>query len=159
MTIYATAGSKLFIGGVIDDLEDELAEADFNGQTWVEIKPMEGLGSLGDAAEPITFDAIGLGRRQKIKGVRDAGTMELVAGIDYANPGQAALLAAEKEDENYAFRLVFDDAPANGTPSERLFAAIVGSASEAFDTATAVMKLNASLWVNSNVVRIDAAGA
>lgn len=156
MTIYATAGAKLYIGGIIASVEGDLADTDFASQTWVEIKPMEGLGSLGDAADPITFDAIGLSRRQKIKGVRDAGTMELVAGIDYANPGQVALLAAEKTDENYAFRLVFDDAPASGTPSERIFAAIVGSASEAFDTANSVMKLNASLWVNSNVVRVAA---
>ena len=49
------------------------------------------------------------------------------------------------------------DAPAGGTPSERYFIAKVGSASEAYDTANAVMKLNASLWVNSNVVRVNAA--
>ena len=53
MTIFATAGAKLFIGGVID-VTDELAEDDFTGQTWKEIKETEALGSVGDAAEPVT---------------------------------------------------------------------------------------------------------
>ncbi|WP_237685028.1 hypothetical protein [Szabonella alba] len=53
--------------------------------------------------------------------------------------------------------MVLNDAPPGGTPSERYFVAVVGSASEAYDTANNVIKLNASLWVNSNVVRVNAA--
>lgn len=83
--------------------------------------------------------------------------MDVVCGIDYADAGQIALLAAEKSRENFAFRLVLNDAPTGGTPSERMFIAAVGSAVEAFDTANNVMKLNASLWVNSNVVKVNAA--
>lgn len=158
MTIFATAGAKLFIGTEID-VTNDLTENSFTGQTYVEIGEIEGLGSIGDASEPVNFDSIQSSRRKKIKGVRDAGTMELVMGIDYADPGQLALIAAETEDHNYAFKLVLNDAPAGGTPSERKFGAIVGSASEAYDAANNVMKLNASLWVNSNVVRTDAAGA
>lgn len=47
------------------------------------------------------------------------------------------------------------DAPAGGAASERLIAK-AGSAAEAYDTASSVMTLNASLWVSSNVVEIDA---
>lgn len=155
MTIFATAGAKLFIGGVID-VTDELAEDDFTGQTWKEIKETEALGSVGDAAEPVTFDAINRQRRKKLKGVRDAGTMEVVCGIDYDDEGQQAALAAEKTQSNYAFKVVFNDASSGGTGSERKFGAIVGSAAEALDTASSVMKLNLSLWVNSNVVRKNA---
>ena len=85
--------------------------------------------------------------------------MEVVCGIDYSDAGQIAALAAEKTDENYAFKLEFDDAPAGGTPSERYFVAMVGGASEQLDTANNVMKLNLSLWINSNVVRVNAAEA
>ena len=160
MTIFATAGAKLFIGSEID-VTDELDEASFAGQSteWVEIRQLEALGSLGDTAEAITFTSIERARVQKLKGSRDAGTMEIVAGIDYADAGQQALLAAEQSDANYAFKMVFDDAPAGGTPSERKFGAIVGSAAEAYDTANNVMKLSASLWVNSNTVRTAAAAA
>ncbi|GGG62801.1 hypothetical protein GCM10011415_06480 [Salipiger pallidus] len=159
MTLYATAGAKLYIGSAITLTGDDLTEADFTGETWVEIKQPESLGSIGDTAQELPFDDIGVGRTKRLKGQRSAGTMEVVCGIDYADPGQVALHAAEKADDDFAFRLVFDDAPSGGTPSERLFAAMVGGASEQFDTANNVMKLNASLWVNSNVVRVDAAGA
>ena len=157
MPIMATAKSKLFIGGVLAQKNADFVAADFTSQTWVEITPLEGLGTLGDSAEAITFDAIGSGRRKKLKGVRDAGTMELVIGLDMEDDGQIALLAAEKTSNDYAFKLERDDAPPGGTPSQRLFIAIVMSAAEAYDTVNNVTRLNASLAVNSNVVRGDAA--
>lgn len=159
MTIYATNGAKLYIGGVMEDPGEDLAAADFTGETWVEIKETENLGTVGDTASEITFDGIGANRTRRLKGTRNAGTMEVVCGIDYADAGQIALLAAEKTPHDYAFRLVFNDAPAGGTASERMFIAKVASAAEALDTANSVMKLNATLWVNSNVARINAAGA
>ncbi|SLN19997.1 hypothetical protein ROJ8625_00705 [Roseivivax jejudonensis] len=157
MPMFATAGSKLYIGGVLPDQNSDFAESDFDGETWTEISRLESLGSLGDAASEVTFEDIGQQRTKRIKGTRTAPPMELVAAIDYDDAGQQALIAAEKTNDNYAFKLEFPDAPAGGTPSERYFIAIVGSQTEAYDTANNVMKLNASLWVNSNVVRVDAA--
>jgi hypothetical protein len=157
MPIYATAGAKLYIGNVISDKPSDFSEADFAAETWTNISYLESLGTLGDQAEEITFDALGESRRKRVKGVRNAPTMEVVVGIDYTDAGQQALIAAEKTDDNYTFKIEFDDAPVGGTPSERYFIAMVGSSAEAFDTANSVMKLNASLWVNSNTVRVDAA--
>lgn len=160
MTIYATAGSKLYIGGTKTQKSSDFVEADFTGETWVEIGELEGLGSVGDTSEAVNFTAInGGGRTKTVKGPRSAGTMELVCGIDPTDPGQIALIAAEKTIHDYAFKLVMNDAPAGGTPSERKFIAKVMSQSEQFDQANSVMKLNASLGVNSNVVRKDAAEA
>ena len=157
--IHATAGAKLFIGGTIDLPSGDLSESDFDGETWVEIKELESLGTIGDQAEEVEFSAIGSARTRRLKGTRSAAPMEVIAGIDYDDDGQLALIAAEKTHHNYAFKIEFNDAPEGGTPSERMFAAIVGSASEQLDTANSVMKLNAALWPNSNVVRIDAAPA
>ena len=109
MTIYAAAGSKLFIGGEFT-IDGDVETTDFAGETWVEVKQLEGLGSLGDASEEITFDDIGKRRRQRLKGVRNAEPMEIVAGLDHADPGQAAIFAAERSDANFDFRVVFDDA-------------------------------------------------
>lgn len=158
--IFATAGSKLYIGTAMSpDYAADLEVADFSGQSgsWVEITPLETIGSVGDSAEAINFDAIGNARRHKLKGTRDAGTMEVTAAINYADAGQIALLAAEKTAFSYAFRLVFPDAPPGGTPSERLFLAKVMTAAEALDTANSVMKLSATLAVDSNIVRVAAA--
>lgn len=155
--IFATNGARLYIGGDIADPGVDLTEATFNTITWTEIGEVENLGTVGDVSAEIPIDIIGRSRTVRLKGTRNAGTLEVVCGIDYSDPGQIALLAAEQEIHDFAFRIVLNDAPAGGTPSERLFIAKVGSAAEAFDTANSVMRLNASLWVNSNVVRINAA--
>ncbi|UXT56954.1 hypothetical protein FY134_04530 [Agrobacterium fabrum] len=159
MTIFATAGAKLFIGVTKQQKNTDFVLADFsaaNAVTWKEIKELEALGSLGDTSEAVSFTSIDAARTRTLKGPRSAGTMELVMGIDYADPGQQAVIAAEKTIHDYEFKLVLNDAPAGGTPSQRLFIAKVMSQSEQFDQANAVMKLNASLGVNSNIVRVDA---
>lgn len=155
--IFSTAGAKVYIGGTKSMKSTDFTAADFSTETWnTEITGLESLGSLGDTASEIAQDIVGEGRTKRIKGTRNAGAMELIAAINYADAGQQALLAAEKTPHDYAFRVVFNDAPEGGTPSERLFIAKVGSVSEAYDTANSIMKLNSSLWVNSNVVRVNA---
>lgn len=159
MTIYATAGAKLYIGATKEQKSADFVRADFSAAaavTWKEIKELEGMGSLGDTSESINFTSIGQARTKTLKGPRSAGTMELVCGIDYSDQGQQAVIAAEKTIHDYEFRMVMNDAPPGGTPSERYFIAKVMSQSEQYDAANSVMKLNASLGVNSNVVRVDA---
>jgi hypothetical protein len=159
MALYATAGAKLYIGGAVEQKSTDFVVGDFTTQTWTEIKETESLGSVGDTSEAVNFTGIADQRTRTLKGARTAGTMEVVCGIDPADPGQIAVIAAEKTIHDYAFKLVLNDAPAGGTPSQRLFIAKVMSQSEAFDQANNVMKLNISLGVNSNVVRVDAAAA
>ena len=155
--IFATAGSKLYIGQSIASKTTNFVLADFAGQSWIEIGWLENIGAFGDEAANITFDAIGQQRTQKLKGTRNAGDMAVVAGIDYEDQGQITLRAAEGTPNNYAFKVQFNDAPTGGDPSERYFIALVMSTREALDTANNVMKLNATLGVNSNIVRVNAA--
>lgn len=157
MTIYTTAGTRLYIGGPLAAKSSDFEAADFASQMWVEIDETEGLGSAGDTSSEVTFDGINSGRTRRLKGTKNAGTMEVVCGLDPADPGQIALVAAERAKGDYAFRVVLADAPVGGTPSERMFVAQVGSASETYDSANSVMKFNATLWINSNIVKIDAA--
>lgn len=160
MTIYASAGAKLYIGTTKEQKSGDFVLADFsaaNAATWKQVKEIEALGSVGDTSEAIAFTAIDDARTRKLKGPRDAGTMEIVCGIDAEDEGQQAIIAAEKTIFDYEFRLVLNDAPPGGTPSERLFIAKVMSQSEQYDQANSVMKLNISLGVNSNVVRVNRA--
>ncbi|QRY66548.1 hypothetical protein JVX98_19320 [Ensifer sp. PDNC004] len=162
MPIVATAGSKVFIGEALAAKNVDFVAADFTDIDWTEIGSMENIGSLGDTSAEITFDDIGKNRTQKLKGTRNAGNCELVMGIDYADAGQVALLAAEKTPHDYAFKIEFNDKPATGASpknSQRLFIAKVMSAAEALDQANNVMKLNATLGINSNVVRVNASAA
>lgn len=158
MTIFTTAGTRIYIGGPLAAKSSDFIVADFAGQSalWVEIDETEGLGSAGDTSAEVTFDAVNSARTRRLKGTRSAGTMDIVCGLDPNDPGQIALIAAERTKGDYAFRVVLADAPVGGTPSERLFVAQVGSAAEQYDTANSVAKLNASLWINSNIVKIAA---
>lgn len=156
MTLYNTAGCKLFIGGAIEDPGADMVEADFTSQTWTEIKNLESIGTLGDTSSVTSFNALDRDRTIKMKGTRDGGQMTVVCGVETASAGQLAMIAAERTNNNYAFKLVLNDAPATGAspkPSERKFIALVSSQAEQYDGANDVRKMNVTLEVNSNVVR------
>jgi hypothetical protein len=155
--LTATNGAKLYIGGALANPHADLTEATFSSQTWVEIKHTENLGRAGDSSNEIATDLIDAARTNRLKGTRNAGSMDVICAFHSGDAGQLALIAAEKTIHDYAFRLVLNDAPPDGTPSERMFLASVGSAEEAYDTANNAVKLQASLWVNSNIVRVAAA--
>lgn len=155
--IFATAGSKIFIGSALEAKLGDFVLADFAGQSWVEIGWAESIGEFGDEASEITFDAIGQGRTQKLKGSRNAGTMAARFGVSQNDPGQILVRQAENGPQDFAIRISFNDAltPITGTPSQRYFIAKVMSAREVLDTANNVVRLNASLGVNSNIVMVE----
>ncbi len=159
MPIFSTAGSKLSIGAAIDEKNIDFVAADFTSQTWVEIKNLETLGSLGDTSEAINQAIIGESRVKTLKGARTASTMEIVAALDYADAGQLALIAAEKQSSAFAFKLELADKPAAGASpknSIRYFIAKVMSIVEAYEGANSVVNLTATLGVNSNIVKVAA---
>lgn len=159
MPFFATAGSKVSIGAALAMKSTDFVVADFTSQTWTEITGVESLGTIGDQAQAITQSIVGEARDKTIKGTRNAGTMELVVAIDYADAGQLAAIAAEKTPHDYAFKIEFNDKPATGASpknSLRYFVGKVMSAAEVLDQANNVMKLNLSVAINSNIVRVAA---
>lgn len=157
--IFATSGAKFYIGGPVPLRDRSLTEADFVDQSdlWVEVVRHENLGSIGGSSAELEVKSGSHGEAKVLKGTRSANKMELICTLDYEDLGQVAIVAAERSHSNFAFRLVFNDASEGGTPSERLFIAVVGGVDEQLDDADFVPKMNASLWLNSNVVRINAA--
>jgi hypothetical protein len=155
--IFATAGSHVYIGQVMESQSGDFVAADFDGMSWVEIGWLESIGEFGDESAEITFDAIGEGRTQKLKGIRNAGNMDLVMGVVDDDPGQIALLAAEAQPDDFAFRVVMNNAPSGGTPAERYFIGKVMTARERLDTANNVVRRGGRIGINSNVVRVDSA--
>lgn len=154
--IFATAGAKIFIGGTMAAKSTPFVAGDFSAVSWIEIGWAESIGEFGDESSEITFDAIGEGRTQKLKGIRNAGTMACRFGISSDDIGQIALRGAEQTVDDYAFRVDFNDTGLVGQPSKRYFIAKVMTARETLDTANNVVRLNASLGVNSNVVQVAA---
>lgn len=156
--LFATAGSKLHIGTAAMAFGgSDFVAADFDEVTWTEVTGLTNLGSAGDSATLVTSDQIDRSRTRKLKGTRNAGTMTVVCDLDYADAGQLAIIAAEKTALTYPFKVTFNDAPAGGTPSQRLFVALVMSQTEEWNEANNAMKLNATLEIDSNIVRVAAA--
>ena len=160
MTVFAANGAKLYISD--DPVSSEPAPANaaaYQALDWTQIGELESLGTFGDSANQISFAALEDQRTRHFKGARDAGTLDVVFGRDYADAGQTLLLTAEAEIHDRAFKVLFNDAPPSGTPSERYFVAAVGSATETVDSSDSVIKLNSSLWINSSITRVNAAEA
>lgn len=153
MAIFAAAGAKLFIGGPLaPNFSAPLTEADFIGQSWTEIAPIQSIGTVGDSAAVVTFDALGDSRTYKLKGTKNAGQLQAVAAFDPNNPGQALAVAAADSPNSFATMIQPNDAPVGGTRSARMFTALYMSAAQAIDTANSVITLPLNLEVNSNVV-------
>lgn len=130
--LYPVAGAKMYIGGVLATKATDFAVADFSAQSWTLIDGWETMGAIGDAAQIITTSIINRGRDVKQKGTRNAGSMQNVFAILGSDPGQIALIAAEKTSSNYAFKIEFDDAPV-----VRSFTATIAQASPAVVTKVA----------------------
>jgi hypothetical protein len=154
--IFATGGSKIYIGGPLSPKPSDFVLADFATQSWLPISWVENIGQFGDSSAAVNFDAIDAKRTIKSKGSRNAGDMTLVCGIDYKDPGQIAIRAAEATSNSYAWRVQFNDQAVGGQPSFRYFVALVMEAREDLGTSNNVMKLNATLGINSNIVRVAA---
>ncbi|MBN8998108.1 MAG: hypothetical protein J0H54_01615, partial [Rhizobiales bacterium] len=85
--LFATAGAKLYIGSALAFSGSDFIASDFAGQSWTEIGNLSNLGSFGDTSELITFSPLATRRVRKLRGTRNAGSMQIVAGMDSADPG------------------------------------------------------------------------
>lgn len=110
MAASTTTGWKLFIGPVRATTVD--TEAKFAALTpYVEIGEVNNLSEIGDESASVAVSSIGAARNRTLKGARTAAVQNLVVNRDPLDPGQIALLAAEKTKFEYAFKLVAADAP------------------------------------------------
>lgn len=110
--LYPVAGAKLYIGGPLATKAIDFVAADFASQSWVLVDGWETAGSLGDSSALISTDLINRGRTVKQKGTVNAGSMQNAFALVPGDAGQAAMIAASKVTSNYAFRIVWGDAPA-----------------------------------------------
>lgn len=144
--LYAVAGSKIYIGGVLPSQATDFTAGSFSGQTWVEIDGWETCGAIGDMAEVISTNLINRGRTVKQKGTKNAGTMENTFAVVDGDAGQAALTTAANADENYAFKIEWS------TGEVFYFVALVMSKNRPGGGANTVQMIAATLEINSNIV-------
>lgn len=164
MAIHKTAGARFYIGPVsnpdtIEAMTDENALAFFEAiadGSWTEIEEIESFGDLGDNSEVATFASVADRRLRKLKTTRDAGTMAVVCGRDPLDEGQIALIAAERTDYNYAFKLVYADArDADHSPSTEYFAGMVLSRPTNIGGVQDITKRTFNIGVNTAIYADD----
>lgn len=157
MALYPIAGEHIYIGGILSDKSTDFVAADFSTQVWTEIDGWTQAGNIGDTGALITTAVINRGRDVKQKGTANAGSMQNKFASIPTDAGQIALLAASApaNKNNYAFRIDLNDA-VGGAPSKRYFVGLVMSAQENGGGANTVRELDATVEVNSNVVRVAA---
>lgn len=164
MAIHKTAGARFYIGPVvnpdtIEAMTDQNALAAFEAvatNDWVEVEEIESFGDLGDNSEVATFASVADRRVRKLKTTRDAGTMAVVCGRDPLDEGQIALIAAERTDYNYNFKLVYADArETNYSPSTEYFAGMVLSRPTNLGGVQDITKRTFNIAVNTAVYADD----
>lgn len=153
MSISTGAGVQFFIGTTTP--AENLSQ--FITDTFIEVGEVEDLGEFGDESEEVTFASLADARLQKLKGVRDAGTIPLICGQDDTDVGQDAMIVAEADTLDFNFKIILNDkATSGGTPSEHFFRAKVMSKRTAVGTVNNVVRITFNLGINSEVLSIDA---
>lgn len=152
--LYPVAGCHIYIGNQKATQTTDFVEADFNGQSWVEIDGWSQMGAFGDAAALIVTQLINRSRDVKQKGTANAGQMQNVFARIDDDEGQIAMRAAAAgaQKNNYAFRLDFNIATGQSTPPKAYFVGLVMGAQEAGGGANTIRNLNATIEINSNIV-------
>lgn len=161
-TLYPVAGCRIYIGPAVDLPDVDVVATDFTSITWTEIKNWTQMGQVGDAAALITTQLIDRKRDVKQKGTRNAGQMQNVFAVASTDAGQIALIAAEKTEQNYPFKIELNDKPAVGASpknSLRYFMGLVTNAQEAGGAANTVQALNSTVEINTNIVKVAASAA
>lgn len=159
-TLYPVAGCKIYIGPATDLPAGDAQVSDFSATVWTEIKGWETMGAMGDTSALITTSLIGENRDIKMKGTRNAGQMQCNFAVIAADAGQIALIAAEGTKNNYPFKIELNDKPVAGaapTNGLRYFMGLVMGTPEQGGSANTARMLQATIEINTNIVRVAAA--
>lgn len=153
MGITTTAMTKVSIGTTAA-FTTAVAYA---GDTWTPVANIADVGEAGSEAEIVSAKIVEQPYVKKVKGSRDNGTMELVVYRDSADPGYAALVAAEQSSAAYNFSVELNDKPSAGASpksSKFYFSAIVASRKNSFGDADNIVQTTFSLAISGAILEV-----
>jgi hypothetical protein len=148
--VVTASGTRVFVGSAVTSATDTIAEFEaISG--WIEVGLVESVGEYGDQSNPVNFEALGDGRVRHSKGARDAGTLAIVCGHDPTDTGQAALVAAEATNNNYAFKVILPDGPAGYSDTIQYFRGMVMGKRLNVGNNENIIRKNFSVTINSEI--------
>ncbi|MVF50581.1 hypothetical protein F9Z43_14900 [Pseudomonas monteilii] len=153
MPVTTAAGTRIYIGPRLTaDLPKDLAAAKtlLVGLTYTEIGEVENIGDYGDEVGDVTFAALGDSRTRHLKGLADAGSVDLSIGLLDADAGQVALQTAQKDRSrfDYPFKVVYESGYVD------YFAAKVMSSRKQVGGAEDVLKRAVTVGINSEIIEV-----
>lgn len=147
--VRTAAGTKLYIGGT-GALESE--------SSWVEIGEIVDFGEYGKQYNLITHTPIGSRKTYKFKGSYNNGQLALSLGQDLEDVGQAALLVARDSDDEYNFKVEFNDeaATSGSTPTTDVFKGVTMSFTTQVGSVDSIVGAACSIEISGDITRIPA---
>lgn len=153
MPINTAAGTRLSIGPRLTaPLPDTEAAAIslLSGLTYVEVGELSNIGDYGDEVGDVTFAALADSRTRHLKGLADAGSVDLSIGFDVGDEGQLALVAAQKDRSqfDYPIKVEYVDGLVD------YFAAKVMSSRKTVGGAEDVIMRTVTIGINSGIYEV-----
>jgi hypothetical protein len=154
MTIKTATGATIAIGTVLAVPNNTLAE--YQADSYTAIGDVESVGEFGDAREIVAFASLSDGRRQKARGIADAGDVPVVYADKTGDNGQlameAAFAATSQATDEFNFRVTLND-QISSNPTRYYFRARVPQLRVQPLANDAVVKIQAVLAINTAVVK------
>lgn len=155
MSIHTNAKTRLFIGAANNTISDL---ADFEAETWLEIKEVEDIGEFGVEGSEQSFMSLADGYVRKLKGSLNSGSLQVVAARDPADEGQNRARAAAADWFKYPFKVELNDKPTpDGTNTVYYFRAPVMSAKTNYGNADNIVKTTFALSIDGQILEVPAA--
>jgi hypothetical protein len=119
--VVTSAKAKLYVAGVHLTATNTLAE--YDALTWVEVGDVVGYGEFGASYEEIVHQPINDGNTYRFKGTRNDGSLALTLGRAPADAGQALLITALDDYDDWDFQVQLNDKPneLTGAKGTRMF--------------------------------------
>jgi len=155
MAFKTGTGSDIAIGTTAS----ATTQAEFEADSYTLIGDIETIGAFGDERSNVPFASLADGRRQKARGIADAGDQPIVYAHKTGDSGQAALLAAysatSQATDEFNFRVRFNDAVTTNKTT-RYYRARVLSQRVREITNDGVILVEAMLAINSAIIEVAA---
>lgn len=153
MPINTAAGTRLSIGPRLSaklPATEAAAITLLEGLTYVEVGELSNIGDYGDEVGDVTFAALADSRTRHLKGLADAGSVELTIGFDVGDAGQLALVEAQKDRSqfDYPVKVEYVDGLVD------YFAAKVMSSRKTIGGAEDVITRAVTLGINSEIYEV-----
>lgn len=153
MPINTGANTRISIGPRLSDKLPDTAAAAITllaGLVYVELGEVESIGDYGDTINDVTFAALAAGRATHLKGLADAGTVELSIGFDAGDAGQLALVQAflDRSQFDYPIKVEYVDGLVD------YFAAKIMSNKKTGVSVESVVKRTVTLGINSEIYEV-----